>query len=154
VFTSSFWKHLFQLQGTKPKKIFNLQRRRRKKKKIHLDMKVSAWKRICFNQCIVFLIDVLANINKGKIFCPFPVMAKIGNVSYMLKFPDEAKIHHVFHISQLKPFKECHMISICHCLLQLQILVLLYHLLPFWNSDPTNKALRLYKRCMSNGRTP
>lgn len=37
-----------------------------------------------------------------RYFGPFPIVARVGQVAYQLKLPDSARIHDVFHISQLR----------------------------------------------------
>lgn len=53
-----------------------------------------------------FRLKSLANkLNKklsARYYGPFEAEEKIGQVAYRLKFPPTARIHHVFHVSQLK----------------------------------------------------
>ena len=37
---------------------------------------------------------------------PFPILGKVGKVSYKVELPPRLKIHSVFHVSYLKPYRE------------------------------------------------
>ena len=37
---------------------------------------------------------------------PFPILGRVGKVSYKVELPSRLKIHPVFHVSNLKPYHE------------------------------------------------
>ena len=49
----------------------------------------------------------LKSIHKGLVRMYeglFPILRKVGKVSYKVELPSRLKIHHVFHMSYLKPY--------------------------------------------------
>ncbi|PKI61780.1 hypothetical protein CRG98_017830 [Punica granatum] len=49
------------------------------------------------------------NVHKGltrRYEGPFQVLQRVGNVAYKVELPKKLKLHPVFHVSMLKPFKE------------------------------------------------
>ena len=37
---------------------------------------------------------------------PFPIMGRVGKVSYEVELPPRLNIRHVFHVNNLKPYRE------------------------------------------------
>ena len=51
----------------------------------------------------------LKSVHKGLVMRYerlFPLLGKVGKVSFKIELPPRLKIHHVFHVSYLKPYHE------------------------------------------------
>ena len=49
----------------------------------------------------------LRSVHKGlmrRYEGPFPILGKVDKVCYKVELPLRSKIHHVFHVSYLKPY--------------------------------------------------
>ncbi|XP_019435934.1 PREDICTED: uncharacterized protein LOC109342399 [Lupinus angustifolius] len=73
------------------------------KKRIFLEFEVKEW---VFNKLQPHRQHmVVRRINQKLVpryYGPFPILARVGAVSYKVKLPPTARVHPVFHISQLK----------------------------------------------------
>lgn len=76
------------------------------KKRRDLELQVGDWVLVRLQPYRQQSVALRKNKKLGmRFFGPFMIIAKVGVVAYKLQLPEEAKIHSVFHVSQLKPFK-------------------------------------------------
>ena len=51
---------------------------------------------------------------RSKYYGPYKIIQKVGELAYKLQLPDQAEIHPVFHVSQLKKQHGKHAIPLPH----------------------------------------
>jgi hypothetical protein len=76
------------------------------KKRRDVELQVGDWVLVRLQPYIQQSVALRKNQKLGmRLFGPFMIIAKVGMVAYKLQLPEEAKIHSVFHVSQLMLFK-------------------------------------------------